>query len=521
LPARVAILVAIFLIVCVVTAFVGFYHTQDRTSFDYWFNPMVNPGRVLAILVLMVAIPFVVYKVLKLWLEGEISRFPDIDYAWKVGVAALEQNGLDLTEIPIFLIIGSAGEHQEKALMQASGLSLRVQEVPQGQAELHWYANPDGIYLVCTNIGCLSKLAGIASEVAQAESSGAAPLAPSGSVSPGPAADSIRGTIVTGGAGAPDDSRAAPEPVPPVSAPAALPGAGNIRGTMIVGAGSDQSDVSGSGGAGAASERRVIHLESDEAAEQDRRLDYLCQLIRRARQPLCPINGILTLLPYGLIQRSMPEGIRVQRAVRRDLETLRRGLKLCCPVTAMVVGLEEVSGFRELVRRVGRERAAGQRFGKGFDISNPPLPERLAALSDHACGAFEDWVYALFREKDSLSKPGNTKLYALLCKVRRDVQNRLSNILSSGFACDPDQDMQPEPRLFGGCYFAAVGDSEDRQAFVKGVFDKLPEQQEELQWTPEALADDERFQYLAQLGLALDSLLLLTLLGMIAYKWFW
>ena len=59
---------------------------------------------------------------------------------------------------------------------------------------------------------------------------------------------------------------------------------------------------------------------------------------------------------------------------------------LRCSVTALVTGIEEESGFRELVRRVGRDKARDSRFGKGFSEDNEPLGERLEALAIHACG---------------------------------------------------------------------------------------------------------------------------------------
>ena len=198
----------------------------------------------------------------------------------------------------------------------------------------------------------------------------------------------------------------------------------NIRGTMVVGGQAGAGDFEAEG-ISAAAEKKVVRLDQHESGEQQRRLEYLCRLLRRLRQPLCPVNGVLTLLPFGLVQRSVPESTEVQRAVQRDTSTLLASLKARCPVTALVVGLEEESGFRELVRRVGRDRAVGQRFGKGFNLWNPPLPERLEAMTVHACGAFEDWVYTLFREKGSLSKPGNTSLFALLCKIRHNLQSRL------------------------------------------------------------------------------------------------
>jgi hypothetical protein len=292
----------------------------------------------------------------------------------------------------------------------------------------------------------------------------------------------------------------------------------DIRGTMML---SNQGPEEESIDAPNLVEKRVVKLPQQDAIEQQRRLDYVCRLVRRIRQPLCPVNGILTLLPFGIIQRSAPEAIELQRALQRDLASVQQVLMVRCPVTAMIVGLEEESGFQELVRRVGRDRALGQRFGKGFSLTNPPLAERMEALGAHACGAFEDWVYTLFREKGALSKPGNTKLYALLCKIRRNVQTRLGDILANGFGFDSDKESGNQTLLFGGCYFAATGDTEDRQAFAKGVFDKLPEQQEELEWTENAILQDQKYQTLANLSFCLGTGLLLLLAGMIVKAvWF-
>ena len=68
-------------------------------------------------------------------------------------------------------------------------------------------------------------------------------------------------------------------------------------------------------------------------------------------------------------------------------------------------------------------------------------------------------------------------------------------------------------------YFAATGDNDDQQAFVKGVFDKLVDEQEELEWSRAALAKHRRYQRLAYVGITLDVLLAAALGGMILYKW--
>ena len=94
--------------------------------------------------------------------------------------------------------------------------------------------------------------------------------------------------------------------------------------------------------------------------------------------------------------------------------------------------MEAESGFAELVRRVGVERAKANRFGRGFDQWSPPTAENLDALTSQACGAFEDWVYDLFQQQDALGKAGNTKLYQLLCRVRSHVHQQLATVLVNG-----------------------------------------------------------------------------------------
>jgi hypothetical protein len=287
------------------------------------------------------------------------------------------------------------------------------------------------------------------------------------------------------------------------------------RGTIVAGY-TDEDEV-----AAGPVEKTAVTLSPADAAEQERRLAYLCSLITQARQPLCPINGVLTLLPFSIVQTGRLEGVQLQRVVKRDVSVLTEKLGLRCPVTAVVTGLEEESGFREMVRRVGRERAIPQRFGKGFDVWNPPEPEQLEALSAHACGAFEDQVYALFREKGALAKPGNTKLYALLCKIRHSVQNSLTNTLIGGYSTENDKESSAEPLLFGGCYFAGTGDVEDRQAFVKSVFEKLIDQQNELEWTQAAVREEDRYRRWSQSLMWIDAALLVSVVAMVIFLVFY
>ena len=73
-------------------------------------------------------------------------------------------------------------------------------------------------------------------------------------------------------------------------------------------------------------------------------------------------------------------------------------------------------------------------------------------------------------------------------------------------------------QLFGGCYFAATGVSADRQSFVKSVFEKMQQMEDELEWTEEAIRTDRRCAGLAHTLLAFNGLLLLALVGMLVYR---
>lgn len=429
--------------------------------------------------VLILVITIITYYTVKLWIEGETSPFEDIDRAWQAGIEALEQNQFNLQQIPLFLVLGSEGPEHERALFAASRLALTIEGAPAGAAALHWYANQDGIYLVLSNVGCLSVLARQASDVRLSQAAApAAAAAPSLTTTAFPAAEPAPAVAAATGAAMSGDGPT-------------FGGGSDIRGTMMVASVDIRETIRPTA---AVRPGRSLELNRDAIEVQNARLAYLCNLINRARRPLCGVNGVMTLLPVRLISADNSEGAVTKEGVRSDLRVLMDRLKLRFPVITLMTGLEQEKGFDELIQRVGKERAVGQRFGKGFGVWDPPIDEEIGALCKHACGAFEDWTYYLFKEATALSKPGNRSLYSLLCKVRRVLQPRLEQVLVGGYSYDPELNDGTTPILFAGCYFAGTGDVPHRQAFVKGVFDRLPELQEELEWREDALREEGSYQ---------------------------
>lgn len=514
LPARVAVLLAIFLVLATLVVFV-----QALRTSEVWHQYL---SVVLVLTALAAIIPIVTYQTLKLWLEGETSEFQDIDHAWQAGLKELERSGNDLTRLPLFLVIGSSGEFLERALFDAAKLSLTVRQFPEGDNALHWYCTSEAIYLVATKVGCLSKVAANGDRVLEIDRKRT--LSPE--VATPDELRPQRDVRMTVGADEPDlrGSVAA-------MAGTGHPLGGSHRGTMEI---RSSEEFRGSGtlltGERLAAPRERIHLGHDDWQHQPKRLRYLCRLLRRTRQPFCPINGALTLLSYAVVQRGDEDAAEVQKAAHADLATLARELRMRFPVLALMTGMETEDGFCELIRRIGGERAMRQRFGKGFLAWDDNSPEQLGALCIQACGAFEAFIYEMFKEKGALTGEekalGNRKLYTLLCQVRRDFQKRLDGILVRGFTQE-EADGDLPPLLFGGCYFAATGDTASSRAFVRGVVrDRLtdPDERdgplyENLEWSPSMLREDAWYRRLAFAGFIVDAVLLVITIVILVRAW--
>lgn len=558
-PVWATIGLATFLIGCLIACWGWFQH---RHQYVPWYH-YLTWDRLLVVVTLLVAAPYLFYHGLRLWLLGEASRFPELEKAWQAGMHALSEAGITLDSTPVFLCLGSNDELQERAIMNSNATPLSVVGVPKGPAPIHWYGNSEAVYLFCTDASWLSALNRLRREREdEAAESGASesqlPLAglgiagdrgselaaakPLASPQNGNGNGSSMRAAENGGNGA--SLRLASPQSPVASQPAgtyrgtmmldqfvseASPGraiavpassGGSVRGTLML----EESDTniavqeepdSLPAPEATLHQRQPVLVAARDVTIRLRRLQAACQYLRNARRPLCPINGILALLPFELIHATAEEMEELERAVRNDLDVVRDELSLRAPVTTLVVGLEKESGFRELVRRVGREKSATQRFGGRFDTRAVAAADHLRSFSSHVCGAFEDWAYTLFRAKGALSRPGNTRLYSLLCKVRCVLKHKLGRLLANGIGFDARQTNAGEPHLFSGCYFAATGRSADRQAFTRGVLEKLVAEQEQIEWTDQAVALDRRCRQLYYLGIILD----VALLSLLVYLW--
>ncbi len=426
------------------------------------------------------------------------SAFPDLDAAWAEALQALNHAGIDVTEVPLFLVLGRPAGPEE-GLFQATQLALKVKQAPVGpNAPLHVYANADGIYVTCAGASLLGRHAGFL-------------------------AGEVELTVSRGGGGdiAPADD--------PFVTHRPNKGVDKEVGDLLVQARKEGRELTGR-------EKRAIRrrdglpvpqlLKDTSAVEHvTTRLRHVCRLIAQTRQPYCPINGILLLVPFDATDNE-EDANQTARICQLDLTAAREVLRVQCPLFALVCDLEVAPGFRELIGRLPaeqRHRRLGQRFPMLADMKRVNVPEMIAGgVSWIFSEMMPGWIYKLFRVeapgRDDVDEVlgGNIRLYQLLEQMPERGE-RLGRVLTRGVLPD-----DAGPSLFGGCYLGATGPDPREQAFVAGVFRRLVEKQSCVAWTPAALAEEAslqrrtRYGYLTLAGVA--AAIALVVVGYYAWK---
>ena len=148
-------------------------------------------------------------------------------------------------------------------------------------------------------------------------------------------------------------------------------------------------------GPGTPRARRSVDVEKYAA-----RLRYLCHLIARDRQGLCPINGILVVLPVTAAEpwSSLAE---IGSACKADLAGTFEVLRMRCPVLILLSDLDKLQGFEDLVERLPAEQRT-KRMGQRFPLVPDLEPEAVSArikdsVSWIGTTLFPSMVHSLFQ----------------------------------------------------------------------------------------------------------------------------
>lgn len=153
LAARIAWAVALLQGFVVLMTLVVILMTGGTAVFEAWWTP----GKAVALLILMLLVPLLVYYSARLWFQHETARWPDIDKAWREALAELDLQSIDLASTPLFIVLGCDGGPHEQELFASAPIQLDIRSAPQGTAPLHVSAGPEGIFVCLSKIGQICK----------------------------------------------------------------------------------------------------------------------------------------------------------------------------------------------------------------------------------------------------------------------------------------------------------------------------------------------------------------------------
>jgi hypothetical protein len=456
-----------------------------RTIADYWLP-------LLALLVYFLS--WVGWYILKLLQPDEaVGHFPDIDAAWEEAVGRLNQASIDLTDVPLFLVLGrpSGGE---AALFQATQMPWAVENVPsRSDAPLHVWANRDAIFVTCAGASLSGRQAGILAGEAAGD-----PNAPVEEMNTIGANRSIGMNSV----GVADGFQEVREIMMQAQREGrTLTDEEKQRMDLLMSKGGS-TGAPKPGRARRARPKLLTNLE--EAANLSARLEHLCGRIARDRRPYCPLNGVLLLASYAATDAD-DDASQSGDVYRRDLATVRQGLRVLSPLFVLVCDLERLPGFTELVQcfpKDQRQRRVGQHFPLVPDVDPAKWPRLVEGGARWiSTSLLPTLIYKFLR----LEMPGretvvdsartNYRLVQLMGELRQR-EKRLGMLLTRATETDPGS-----PPLFGGCYLGATGADVNReQAFISGVVRRLIDNQAYVSWSQAAVDDDAAHQRWTQYG---------------------
>ncbi|MCE9562680.1 MAG: hypothetical protein K8U57_11595 [Planctomycetes bacterium] len=390
------------------------------------------------------------------------SAFPDIDAAWFAAVEAAERAGVPFDRLPVFLIIGRP-RGGDAALFEAARAKA-TEYAAAGDPPVRLFASKDAFFVAADECSLLGGLAGWASATADADDAPA----------DDPAADTIADQFPTlaAAADAPPDAEVAP----PVAVPLAKDPA------------------------------RIALLTA--------RFRHLCGLIRGTRRPLCPVNGILVLIPEACT-RSPALANQAGFFAAEDLRTAAEVLQVRCPVVGVVCDAEQIPGFSEFLARVPVARRK-QRLGRKLPyVARLSVADRAGLIVESVRWQTTTLVPRLvYRVMPSVTEPAaNAKLFQLAVAIhaRTDAIVRLfTRVLA------PEQN---EAVLPGGCFFAATGVGPERQGFLTDVLAQLQDGQNFVAWTAAGRAEETATARRTALGYAFIVLMTAAVFGLALLWW--
>lgn len=234
-------------------------------------------------------------------------------------------------------------------------------------------------------------------------------------------------------------------------------------------------------------QNEALRLTVAEKERTSARMAFLTRLLKKARGPVVPINGVVMAIPYSWLQDENLN--QMADTVQIDMGTIQSQLGVKCLCQFVFRDIEESPGFSAFIEHVPAEEQPDQ-LGCTLPHFSVIGEDDVVPLHDSLQGLLRNRVYEAYQH--NLDNPDNGKLYRLLDSFKRE-QAGFSNILSNAFAVDAS-----ERFYLGGVYFAAL--KEKSNAFVDGILTHLIREHDEMiAWNEHATRADRRYKHLSSL----------------------
>jgi hypothetical protein len=450
----------------------------------------------------------------RLFFESAVDpEYADIEAAWDAAVRAVELAGYDVSDLPLFLVLGEP-DCGESAFFQGSNFRQLMPRAPSSPAApLHVYAAKDsrerpGLFVCCTGTCLLGRHSRIVSGKEIPEG-----LEPAD----GPEFGTLRGNVemtITPGVLA---GLAAGAPGREVNARKLVNTLVNVTSRSLTG---EEMNVMEAALRPSVPAGRSVLRSPELVGYHTSRLRFLCRLIVRDRAPRCPANGILLLLPLGSAGGTTDDQLALDTGVvcRADLATVCDVFQLHVPTFALLCDLQKVSGFKEFLGDFSAEERRQNRIGQRVPLI-PRFPgdnegagrverfrKMLNSLATRVCGPVVlTWVYKRFDVEAATGQPDlaaverhNGRLFQFFDSVHGH-KDGLAVVLKEALVGvdDPDGGKGSElPVRFGGLYLGWTGSSDGQQAFYAAVLERLYDEQKHVSWTREVLDREEYYRRL-------------------------
>lgn len=453
------------------------------------------------------------------------AEFPDLAREWKEAVTELAREGVRLDDPdrapPVFLVLGRPAAGVD-ALFKAAGpdekgqWAFRVRTPKDDKARLRVYAcyDPYAVFVTLPDAGGWGYLtAALNGDGRYAPAAGSPDAADAGK------------TLRLSGTGTFQQlglSRSEEQEFK------SLLGASSTRAGGLAEWEKDRLAVlSEKGNKGKAGVGRAGTIRLDALRTGRREVRFVCGMIARDRWPLCPVNGVLALVPWAAGEED-EVAAAAGPVLAGDLAEARDVFRLNYPTVAAVCDVDTARGFGQL--RAGFQPAQLRgRLGQRLPLvpapaEDAPKPRQLIGLGVKwiARAVIPAWTLQALRPDAPTDAGGyspNRELYLFMREVHRRVP-RFASILGQtpvGADGTADGDLDGLP-LFGGCYLVGSGAAPVRRAFVTGVFQWLADEQGAVAWTRRAYAEDGRFRRLTLAGYVLSAVLVAGAVALLALR---